>query len=179
MISYQPPLNHKQHQHHKRYYLEQQQSHRHNVFHDQMVFISIFNYIVNFIPIEPIICITWIRISIITTEIITSCCILKIDIFCKLNQEYVWISTYIIVHKIRMCIIDTIIHNCCGDIFTCISKCPSFFDVQIKSRFAASLANIFLINLVFNFINKGNILPGTIGIGNKDPLVIDIGEKLL
>jgi len=53
-------------------------------------------------------------------------------------------STYIIVHEIRMCVIDSIVHNCCCDIFARVTKCPSFFDVQIKSRFATGLANIFL-----------------------------------
>ncbi len=75
------------------------------------------------------------------------------------------------MHEIRMCIIDTIIHNCCCNIFTCISKCPSFFDIKIKSRFATSLANIFLIRLfilflLFDFEEK---------ISYQIPLILKIG----
>jgi len=134
--------------------------------------------IIYFIPIKPIICITWIWISIITTKIITSCCILNLILFTKLNYFIIYILTYIIVHEIRMCIIDTIIHNCCRNIFTCISKCPSFFDIKIKSSFATRLANIFLIRFLFYLIDKKNILPDTIDIENRDQLVIDIEEKL-
>ncbi len=80
-----------------------------------------------------------------------------------------------------MCIIDTIIHYCCGHIFACISKGPSFFNIQIKSRFATSLANIFLIRFLLYLlgeIDKKYILPDTIDIESKDQLVIDIEEKL-
>lgn len=43
-----------------------------------------------------------------------------------------------------MSVIHAIIHNCCGDVFTGISESPSFFDVQIQTRFSSSLSFVFL-----------------------------------
>lgn len=90
--------------------------------------------------------------------------------------------TYIIVHEIGMCIVDSIIHNCCGDIFSCVSKCPSFFNIEIKSRFSTGLTNIFLWTSSILFESRWkskDLLPNTIDIERKDLMEIDNSEIFL
>ena len=45
-----------------------------------------------------------------------------------------------------MSIIDPVVHDRCCHIFSCVSQSPSFFNIEIESRFSTCLTNIFLRN---------------------------------
>ena len=44
-----------------------------------------------------------------------------------------------------MCVVDAVVHDGGGHVLAGVAECPCGFDVEIESRFAASLTDVFLL----------------------------------
>jgi hypothetical protein len=81
------------------------------------------------VRIEPVISVTRVRERIVTGEVVTGFSIK-------------------VVLQIRMHIVDSIVHNCGGDVLSSEAKSPCLLDIEIETSFASSLTCVFQIPLV-------------------------------
>merc|ERR1719412_1029714 len=74
--------------------------------------------------IKPIISVSGVGVRVVTAEVITSSCVIVVD-------------------EIWMHVVDSIIHNGCGDIFASNALSPRGSNVEIKFRLSTILTRIF------------------------------------
>ena len=95
------------------------------------------------LPVEPIIGVTRVRVSIVTAEIVTSSGVLhasRIERVASRGRQ----ATYVVIHQVRMRVVHAIVHDGGGHVLAGVAECPCGFDVEIESRFAARLTDVFL-----------------------------------